>query len=124
MANPLAYRLIEISAAGTFGTVCVAQDLDKGRLVALKVLKESHLHRPRVLARTRDEANLMAQLNDPHIVGVDGLVTIEDRPVLVLDAGLTPGRHPVVQAFTSGRGPQRLSDAINAWLPAEYPAKG
>jgi len=46
------------------------------------------------------------------------------RPVLVLDAGLTPGRHPVVQAFTSGRGPQRLSDAINAWLPAEYPAKG
>jgi len=85
MANPLAYRLVEISAAGTFGTVCVAQDLDKGKLVALKVLKESHLHRPRVLARTRDEANLMAQLNDPHIVGVDGLVTIEDRPVLVLE---------------------------------------
>jgi len=85
MANPLAYRLVEISAAGTFGTVCVAQDLDKGKLVALKVLKESHLHRPRVLARTRDEANLMAQLNDPHIVGVEGLVTIEDRPVLVLE---------------------------------------
>jgi len=85
MANPLAYRLVEISAAGTFGTVCVAQDLSQGKLVALKVLKESHLHRPRVLARTRDEASLMSQLDDPHIVGVEGLVTIEDRPVLVLE---------------------------------------
>lgn len=85
MANPLAYRLVEISAAGTFGTVCIAHDLSQGKLVALKVLKESHLHRPRVLARTRDEANLMAQLDDPHIVHVDGLVNIEDRPVLVLE---------------------------------------
>jgi serine/threonine protein kinase len=85
MANPLAYRLVEISAAGTFGTVCIAHDLSQGKLVALKVLKESHLHRPRVLARTRDEAALMAQLDDPHIVDVEGLVTIEDRPVLVLE---------------------------------------
>lgn len=85
MANPLAYRLVEISAAGTFGTVCIAHDLSQGRLIALKVLKESHLHRPRVLARTRDEAALMAQLDDPHIVHVEGLVTIEDRPVLVLE---------------------------------------
>ncbi|NSY39677.1 hypothetical protein [Leisingera sp. ANG59] len=40
------------------------------------------------------------------------------RPVLVLDGGMSVGRHPVVEAYTSGRGPQRLSEAINAWLPA------
>ncbi|MCB4457556.1 hypothetical protein [Leisingera sp. McT4-56] len=45
------------------------------------------------------------------------------RPVLVLDGGMSAGRHPVVEAYTSGRGPQRLSDAINAWLPAAGPAK-
>ena len=83
--NPLAYRLVEISAAGTFGTVCVAHDLSEGKLVALKVLKESHLHRPRVLARTRDEAALMSQLDHPNIVRVQGLVNIEERPVMVLE---------------------------------------
>ncbi|MEW2912571.1 hypothetical protein [Leisingera sp. JC11] len=45
------------------------------------------------------------------------------RPVLVLDGGMSAGRHPVVEAYTSGRGAERLSDAINAWLPAESPAK-
>ncbi|UWQ75023.1 hypothetical protein [Leisingera sp. M658] len=40
------------------------------------------------------------------------------RPVLVLDGGMRAGRHPVVAAYTNGRGPQRLADAINAWLPA------
>ncbi|WP_424977764.1 hypothetical protein [Leisingera sp. S232] len=45
------------------------------------------------------------------------------RPVLILDGGMSAGRHPVVEAYTNGRGPQRLSDAINAWLPAESPAK-
>ncbi len=45
------------------------------------------------------------------------------RPVLVLDSGMSAGRHPVVEAYTNGGGPQRLSDAINAWLPAESPAK-
>ncbi|KIC12420.1 hypothetical protein RA19_01965 [Leisingera sp. ANG-M1] len=43
------------------------------------------------------------------------------RPVLVLDGGMSAGCHPVVQAFTNGRGPQRLADAINAWLPADTP---
>ncbi|UWQ78857.1 hypothetical protein K3725_16335 [Leisingera sp. S132] len=41
------------------------------------------------------------------------------RPVLVLDSGMSAGRHPVVEAYTSGRGAQRLADAVNAWLPAD-----
>jgi serine/threonine protein kinase len=80
-----AYRLIEICAAGTFGTVVVVHDLDRGTLVALKVLKEAHLHRPRVIARTKDEAVILSQLHHPCIVGVEGLITLEDRPVVLME---------------------------------------
>lgn len=40
------------------------------------------------------------------------------RPVLVLDQGMSAGSHPIVEAFSSGRGSQRLADTINTWLPA------
>jgi len=83
-----AYKLLEICAAGTFGTVCVAQDLDRGCLVALKVLKETHLNRPRVLARTRDEATMLTLLRDlrhPGIVHVEGMIEIVGRPVVVME---------------------------------------
>ena len=36
MSEP-AFKLQEIAAAGTFGTVCIARDLHTGKLVALKV---------------------------------------------------------------------------------------
>ena len=100
--QPLAYRLVEISAAGTFGTVCVAQDLARGKLVALKVLKAAHLHRPRVLARTRDEAALLTKLDHPNIVEIEGMVTLEDRPVMVLEWVRGLSMEQVVRANPSG----------------------
>jgi serine/threonine protein kinase len=80
-----AYQLLEICAAGTFGTVVVVRDLEQGTLRALKVLKEAHLNRPRVIARTRDEAAILATIHHPGIVHVDGLVEIENRPVVLMD---------------------------------------
>ena len=80
-----AFKLLEITAAGTFGTVCITQDLHRGKLVALKVLKQAHLHRPRVLARTRDEAVMLSRLDHRHIVHVEGLVNINDRPVVIME---------------------------------------
>lgn len=41
------------------------------------------------------------------------------RPVLVLDKGMSEGRHPIVDAFSNGRGAHKLVDAVNAWLPAQ-----
>lgn len=84
MAQP-AYKLLEVAAAGTFGTVCIAQDLHTGSLVALKVLKQAHLHRPRVIARTRDEAVMLSRLDHPSIVQVDGLIQIGERPMVVME---------------------------------------
>ncbi|WP_170359972.1 hypothetical protein [Ruegeria arenilitoris] len=40
------------------------------------------------------------------------------RPVLILDKGMSEGRHPIVEAYSSGRGAHRLVDAVNEWLPA------
>ncbi len=40
------------------------------------------------------------------------------RPVLILEKGMSAGRHPIVEAYVSGGGAQRLVDAVNDWLPA------
>ncbi len=40
------------------------------------------------------------------------------RPVLVLDKGMSAGRHPIVEAYVSGHGSHRMVDVINDWLPA------
>ncbi len=80
-----AYELLEIAAAGTFGTVCICRDLDRGTLVALKVLKENHLNRPRVIARTRDEAAMLTRIEHPGIVRVSHFAYLERRPVIVME---------------------------------------
>ncbi|UWQ91053.1 hypothetical protein K3727_20295 [Rhodobacteraceae bacterium M382] len=48
----------------------------------------------------------------------DGRTRTLHRPVLVLDDGMSAGHHPIVASYTSGAGAQRLTDAVNAWLPA------
>lgn len=48
----------------------------------------------------------------------DGSSTKMHRPVLILEKGMSAGRHPIVQAYISGHGAQRLVDAVNGWLPA------
>ncbi len=39
------------------------------------------------------------------------------RPVLILNQGMSAGRHPIVEAYASGRGSHRMVDAVNDWLP-------
>ncbi len=79
------FRVLEVAATGTFGTVCVAEDLSTGKVVALKVLKREHLDRPRILARTRDEARILQELDHPAILTVHGLLHIRGRPVVVME---------------------------------------
>ena len=48
------------------------------------------------------------------------------RCVLIFDKGMSEGQHPVTEYSTSGPAPQRLTDAINAWLkdPTPVDSKG
>src|SRR5690606_6188300 len=56
-----------------------------GRLVALKILKQVHLHRPRVIARIRDEAAILSRIHHPGVARVDGLIEIDGRPVVAME---------------------------------------
>ena len=37
------------------------------------------------------------------------------RPTLVFSGGMDAGKHPIVSSYQSGKGAQRLVDAINGW---------
>ncbi|WP_147125998.1 hypothetical protein [Shimia ponticola] len=37
------------------------------------------------------------------------------RAVLILSRGMSAGRHPVTEAYYSGRGAERIAATINAW---------
>ena len=53
------FEIVEIAAAGAYGTVCIARAREDGRTVALKVLKTGLSDNPKVLARSRDEARML-----------------------------------------------------------------
>lgn len=38
------------------------------------------------------------------------------RPTLILDQGMSKGRHPIIDSYTNTGGPKRLVSAINDWL--------
>jgi serine/threonine-protein kinase len=61
------YRIVRRIGGGGFGTVYEAIDLDLDRQVAFKVLRD---RRPHVLDRFRDEARLLARIDDAHVVRV------------------------------------------------------
>jgi len=68
------YELIRRHAVGGIGHVWVARDLDLGREVALKELREERVHSPNIADRFLREARITGQLQHPGIVPVYELV--------------------------------------------------
>jgi hypothetical protein len=64
------YQILEEVGRGGFGTVYRALDPDLGREVAIKVLDPLLMREPAWVARFRREAQVIAQLDHPHIVTV------------------------------------------------------
>lgn len=79
------FQIVQITAAGTFGNVCVAFDWTTKHFYALKVLKERFKHNRKVLARTRDEAIVLSAMKHPNILRVHELLEVDDRPVVVME---------------------------------------
>jgi len=64
------YHLLERIGTGGMGTVYRAQDRRLGRVVALKAIKAGKLATPQDVLRFRMEADMIAQLDHPHIVTI------------------------------------------------------
>ena len=84
----LELTLLEELASGTFARVYLAEAKGQGgvdRLVAVKVLREKWVDSEEVMARTRDEARLLARLRHKHIVKVEELSEFDGQPAIIME---------------------------------------
>ena len=80
------YRLLERLGSGGMGEVFLAEDVEIGRRVALKVLHARHLGNARAYERFLREARLANRIRHPRIVDVIGFGHLPDgRPWLVME---------------------------------------
>ncbi len=100
----LELTLLEELASGTFARVYLAEAKGQGgvdRLVAVKVLREKWVDSEEVLARTRDEARLLARLRHKHIVRVEELSEFDNQPAIIME-------------YVEGMNLQQLLDHLKA----------
>jgi eukaryotic-like serine/threonine-protein kinase len=86
-ADPLNQRYKLLSPLGTGGMAMVykAQDLSLGRLVAVKILRETLTNDPDFLARFQQEARAAANLTHPNIVTVHDFGRDGERSYIVME---------------------------------------
>ncbi len=89
------YRLIARVASGGMAIVYKAQDTMLGRIVALKILRESFAEDPSFQARFQREAQAVANLSHPNIVTVH-------------DFGLDGDKHYIVMEYVEGSDLKQL----------------
>ena len=79
------YELLGEIAHGGVGEVVKGRDIDLGRDVALKVLREEHAENPELVQRFVEEAQIGGQLQHPGIVPVYELgLQADDRPFFAM----------------------------------------
>ena len=71
--QPSRYQLIGELARGGMGAIFQGRDLDLGRDLAVKVIREEHRDRPEMVRRFVEEAQIGGQLQHPGIVPVHEL---------------------------------------------------
>lgn len=64
------YELTALLGRGGMGEVYAAHDTDKGRTVALKILREQYADDERFRARFLRESHVVANLEEPHVVPI------------------------------------------------------
>jgi serine/threonine protein kinase len=84
------YKVVAELGAGGMGVVYEALDLRLDRRVALKILPADKSDDKQRRARFLHEARTASALNDPHIVTIFDIFTVDDTDVLVME--LVPGR--------------------------------
>jgi tRNA A-37 threonylcarbamoyl transferase component Bud32 len=104
------YRIVRTLGRGGMGTVYEADEIDSGRRVALKVLKE-RLDDPRERERFNREGRLAASINHPHCVFVFAASEVDGRLAIAME---------LMQGTLADRlktqGPLSPAEAIDATL--------
>src|SRR5262245_43294182 len=80
-----AYEILGSLGAGGMGEVYRARDLKLKREVAIKIISEEFSRDPERLIRFQREAEVVAQLNHPHVAAIYDLGESENRRFLVLE---------------------------------------
>ncbi|HLF56828.1 MAG TPA: protein kinase [Thermoanaerobaculia bacterium] len=115
------YRILDRLGSGGMGVVWLAEDVELGRRVALKTLREEVAASNEKRARFEREARAVAALNHPNIVTIYGVEQIEGLKVIAmeyveggtLDDRIHPGGMPVAELL-------RIGTAIAAALAAAH----
>jgi formylglycine-generating enzyme required for sulfatase activity len=84
------YRLLRRLGGGAMGDVFLAEQTSLGRLVALKTQRADLAASPKAMARFEREAQALAQVAHPSVVGVHGFGREGELRYLVME--LLPGR--------------------------------
>jgi serine/threonine-protein kinase len=80
------YRIERQLGAGGMGTVYVAENVDIGRRVAIKILNSAYAHQSDAISRFQREARAAAQIGHPNIVEIYDMGRTEDGvPYMVME---------------------------------------
>lgn len=107
------FRILGEAGRGCMGVVYRAEDLNLGRIVALKFLPEELAHHPPSVERLRREARTLASLNHPGICALHGVEEQEGRLCLVME--YLEGQ-PLSRLI--GNGPLALAQALRIAVDA------
>ena len=113
------YQILERLGSGGMGVVYKAEDLNLGRLLALKFLQRDINPNPDTLERFRREARAASSLNHPHICTIyevdsqdgEAFIAMELLEGNGLDKVLKSGRLPISQVL---RIAIQITDALKA----------
>jgi eukaryotic-like serine/threonine-protein kinase len=83
--QPLAYNVEAILGEGSTSLVVLARPIGGDHSVVVKVLQRVLVEHREILARTRDEARLLAMIPHPNIVAVEALVVHHGHPLVVME---------------------------------------
>jgi WD40 repeat protein/tRNA A-37 threonylcarbamoyl transferase component Bud32 len=99
------YEVLDVLGSGGMGIVYRARQLDRGRIVALKVMRKERLPHPEVIRRFRREAQAAARLSHPNVV-------------MVYESDRDGDTHFLAMEYVPGITLQRLVEETGPLAPA------